>query len=83
MSFDYKDLTPIHITAARALLRWKQEDLAEKSGVSKGSVQNVEKGDEVMDRTIRDIFNAFEKEGIEFYNGDEPGVRKRKKAGES
>ncbi len=82
MGFDYKQLTAPHIKAARALLSWEQKDLVAASSVSLSTVQTVERGGSVLDRTLRDIFNAFEKEGIEFFNGEEPGVRRRKKAGD-
>ncbi len=79
MSFDYKDLKGVHCRAARALLGWSQEDLERESGVSGKTIFNVEQDKSAQARTLRDLFEAFDKMGIEFYNGDEPGVRLRKK----
>ncbi len=76
MSFDYKQLTPEHIKAARSFLKWDQADLARESELSRSSIQNAEKNSEgVADRTKRDIYRAFVDAGIEFFNGNAPGVR--------
>ncbi|MEM7621540.1 MAG: transcriptional regulator [Pseudomonadota bacterium] len=75
MSFDYKNLTGAHVRAARGLIDWRQDDLVEKSGVSKRSIQNIENNINITDRVRRDLYEAFEKAGLEFYNSDKPGVR--------
>ncbi|MEM7619999.1 MAG: helix-turn-helix transcriptional regulator [Pseudomonadota bacterium] len=80
MAFDYSQLTPEMIKAARALLGWKQDDLVAASGVSKTTLQVLESGGTVADRTRRDVFLAFERVGMEFYNHDEPGLRLRKQS---
>ncbi len=81
MSFDYKNLTAAHIRAARALLNWSQEDLEKASGVSNKTIFNMEnERKNPQARTLRDIFEAFEKEGIEFLNGGAPGARLHKKS---
>lgn len=61
--------------AARGLIDWRQDDLVEKSGVSKRSIQNIENNINITDRVRRDLYEAFEKAGLEFYNSDKPGVR--------
>lgn len=76
-------LTSGHIRAARALLRWNQEDLVERSGVSIATIKRLEKMDGVVSAnrvTIEAIVRAFEEAGIEFIdeNGGGPGVRLRK-----
>ncbi len=83
MGFDYSKLTPAHSRAARGLLGWTQEDLETQSSVSRKTIQNFEGGSDVkvMSRTLRDICEAFEKAGIEFTNGDEPGVKLLKVGG--
>ena len=78
MSFDYKNLSPEHIKAARGLLNWDQNDLAAASELSRSSIQKAEK-ENVADRTLRDIYRAFTAVGIEFVNGNAPGVRLHKK----
>ena len=72
------DLTSGHMRAARALLRWEQRTLAEKSGVSVPTIQRLEamEGPVTANRpTINSLVSAFEAAGIEFQNGGAPGVR--------
>jgi transcriptional regulator with XRE-family HTH domain len=64
-------ITAGQIRAARALIGWKQVDLAKKSGISEISIKNIERG--VTDpryRTLEAIQAAFEKAGVVFL---EPG----------
>lgn len=75
---DDSDLTSEHVRAARALLRWEQQDLATKSGVSLPSIKRLETQPGKLgahDSTLAAIRQAFEKQGIEFQNGGSPGVR--------
>lgn len=78
------DLTSEHIRAARALLRWEQKELAKRSGISLPTIGRLESKPGKLDayaRTASAIRSTFERHGIEFYNGDEPGVRLRVKKG--
>ena len=71
------------IKAARALLGWSQDDLAARSGVSQPTIKRLEaEGGELGGRaeTGEKIRRALQKAGIEFINGDGPGVRLRKKS---
>ena len=71
------------IKAARALLGWSQDDLAARSGVSQPTIKRLEaEGGELGGRaeTGEKIRRALQKAGIEFTNGDGPGVRLRKKS---
>jgi transcriptional regulator with XRE-family HTH domain len=72
-------MTAEQLRAARALLRWDQSDVAERSGVSVETIKRLEKMDgpllEVRAATVAQIQLAFEREGIEFTNGDAPGLR--------
>jgi ribosome-binding protein aMBF1 (putative translation factor) len=62
--------------AARALLAWSQNDLAQRSKVSEKTIADFERGARVpYERTIRDMMAAFEAAGVEFTNGDAPGLR--------
>jgi transcriptional regulator with XRE-family HTH domain len=62
--------------AARALLNWSQAELAQESGVATKTIADYERGDRTpYERTISDIRGALEAVGIEFTNGDQPGVR--------
>lgn len=61
------------IRAARSLLDWTQDDLAERSGISKYSVTNIEGGrTEPQKATLDRIIRSLEMAGIEFI---EDGVR--------
>ncbi len=66
------------VKAARALLEWSQEQLAAASGVSIPTVKRLEaqSGDlGGRDETAAKIVAALEAAGVEFTNGDQPGVR--------
>ena len=57
--------------AARELLGWSQEKLAEQSKVSKAAISFFERGEtQPTQRTQRDLINAFEKAGIRFIDND-------------
>lgn len=60
-------ITAAQIRAARAILGWKQTDLATAAGLSEMSVKNIERG--VTDpraSTLSAIQAAFEKGGVVF-----------------
>lgn len=79
---DDAGLTSEHVRAARALLRWEQSTLADRSGVSLPTIKRLETQPGALGayaETVAAIRKAFEREGIEFQNGGEPGVRLRKK----
>lgn len=67
-----------HIVAARGLLGMKQEDLAAAAGVTHETISNFESGRHVPRRaTLEAIVQALENRGIEFTNGNSPGVKLR------
>lgn len=69
------------IKAARSLLGWPQERLAEASGVSLPTVRRLEAADGDLGGrkdTAEKIVTSLEAAGIEFTNGGQPGVRLRK-----
>lgn len=54
------------------MLNWTQEDLADKSGVSKPTIANFERGDSIpYKRTLKDIEDCFLIEGVEFKETEE------------
>ena len=65
------------IKAARALLAWSQEDLAARSNVSLPTIRRLEARSKLrVSETIRlKVEAALEAAGIEFTNGNAPGVR--------
>jgi DNA-binding LacI/PurR family transcriptional regulator len=64
---------------ARAALQLGIRDVARMAKVAPGTVSRLEAGEELKPRTLEAIQQAFEKAGIAFTNGDEPGVKLRKK----
>jgi hypothetical protein len=71
------------IRAARALLRWEQRQLAEASSVSLPSVKRLEvrPGNLAAHAsTVVALVRALEAAGVEFTNGEQPGVRLVKRA---
>jgi transcriptional regulator with XRE-family HTH domain len=75
-------LSPPQCRAARALLNWSQEDLVARSGVSKKTIADLERGATQLPRaqTLAHIMQTFEAAGIEFLNGKRPGVRLLRRA---
>ncbi|MBI3441721.1 MAG: helix-turn-helix transcriptional regulator [Proteobacteria bacterium] len=63
-------ITPEQIKAARALLKWKQSDLATASGLSLPSINNIERaiGSPRVD-TMAALQTALENGGIQFTSG--------------
>ena len=63
-------LTSGQVKAARALLGWRQSDLAAMSGVAEISVKNMEReATDPRGSTLRKIETALEKAGCEFMVG--------------
>ena len=74
-------LTSELVRAARALLRWEQRQLAEASSVSLPTIKRLEAKPGALAAhrvTIGALRAALEGAGIEFTNGDRPGVRFRR-----
>lgn len=70
------------LRAARALLGWSQERLAEASGVSVPTIKRLEPGEGLVQTrvdTLEKLRRALEAEGVSFTNGGEPGVKLRRK----
>ena len=57
--------------AARGFLDWTAADLARASGVSSRAISAFERGITTPhDRTLRDLEEAFQKAGIEFFESE-------------
>jgi transcriptional regulator with XRE-family HTH domain len=63
------------IKAARALLGWSQDDLADAANLSRATVRSVELGYAIRAGNIDEIHKTLEKNGIELLDGD--GVRRQ------
>jgi len=66
---------------ARSALDLGIRELAELADVSSNTVSRFKAGEELKPRTDEAIRAALEKAGVEFTNGDEPGVKLRKAKG--
>jgi transcriptional regulator with XRE-family HTH domain len=65
--------------AARGLLNWSQAELAAASKVATKTVADFERGSRTpYERTVDELQRALESAGVEFSNGDQPGVRMKK-----
>src|SRR5437660_8654041 len=71
---------PVQCRMARAALGLGVRELAAAAKVSVDTVARFERGDELKQRTIEAIQRALEAAGVEFTNGDQPGVRLTKSA---
>jgi transcriptional regulator with XRE-family HTH domain len=74
-------ITSEQVRAARALLRWEQKDLAAASKISLPAIKRLETIPGALAaqaRTIDALTLAFASAGVEFTNGDAPGVKLRK-----
>jgi transcriptional regulator with XRE-family HTH domain len=74
-------ITSAQVRAAKALLRWSGEELAQKSGISLSSIRRVESSEGIPVgqnlKTLLAIKLALEEGGVEFIGSPEerPGVR--------
>ena len=72
-------LTSAQCRAARGLVDWSQQQLADAAEVGVATVRLFEAGiGEQRRSTLNVIKRALEAAGVEFTNGDQPGVRLRK-----
>jgi transcriptional regulator with XRE-family HTH domain len=75
-------ITATQCRAARALLDWSQQELADSAGVGIVTVRQLEAGNTQPRRaTLEVVRRALESAGVEFIdeNGGGPGVRLRKR----
>lgn len=71
-------LSPAQIRAARGLADWSQDQLAAAAKVSNSTVRDFEAGRRTpLAANLAAIRTALEAAGVEFTNGDAPGVRLR------
>ena len=69
-------MTPAQCRAARGLLKWNQDDLASAASVSAVTIRNFENEKSSPQRaSLAMMVRALEAAGVEFTNGNRPGVR--------
>jgi ribosome-binding protein aMBF1 (putative translation factor) len=74
-------ITGARILAARKLLGWPRDRLAPKAGISLAMLKRIEEGTYIPSLKERSALRAaLEDGGVEFTNGDTPGVRLKLKA---
>jgi transcriptional regulator with XRE-family HTH domain len=67
------------IRGARGLLGWSQIELAKSAGLSVPTIKRFETSQaNVSEAAIAKMVGALGAAGVEFTNGDQPGVRLRK-----
>lgn len=75
-------ITPAQCRAARALIDWSQQQLADAAKIGNATIRNFEGGkSEPQSATLDVLRRALEAAGVEFIeeNGGGPGVRLKKK----
>jgi transcriptional regulator with XRE-family HTH domain len=70
----------IQLRMARAAVGWGVRELAEKAGVTANTVTRIENGADAKQSTMDALQGALEAAGVEFTNGEQPGVRLTKAA---
>jgi hypothetical protein len=71
-------ITGGQLRAARALLRWSAEDLADRSKIGVATVRRAEASDRtpsITEANLDALRRALEGAGVEFTNGGQPGVK--------
>jgi transcriptional regulator with XRE-family HTH domain len=69
-------MTPDQSRAARGLLDWSQAELAARSNLSESTIRDFEKGRRVPSiNNLAAMRRALEVAGVQFIDGDQPGVR--------
>ena len=70
-------MKPIQLRMARAAVGWGVRELAKKASITANTVTRIENGADAKQSTLDKLRRALEAAGIEFTNGDQPGVRLR------
>jgi transcriptional regulator with XRE-family HTH domain len=68
-------MKPIQLRMARAAVGWGVRELAEKAGITANTVTRIENGADAKQSTMDKLRAALEAAGVEFTNGEQPGVR--------
>jgi transcriptional regulator with XRE-family HTH domain len=65
----------IQLRMARAAVGWSVRELAKRADVNANTVTRIENGADAKQSTMERLQRALEAAGVEFTNGDMPGVR--------
>jgi transcriptional regulator with XRE-family HTH domain len=68
-------MTPVQSRMARAGTGFSMIQLAKLAKVSPATIVRFERGDELKPRTVEAIQRAYESAGVEFLDGEAPGIR--------
>ncbi len=74
-NLDRVPMKAIQLRMARAAVGWGVRELAKKAGITANTVTRIENGADAKQSTIDRLQRALEAAGIEFTNGEQPGVR--------
>jgi DNA-binding XRE family transcriptional regulator len=74
-NLDNVPMKAIQLRMARAAVGWGVRELAKKAGVTANTVTRIENGADAKQSTMDRLQHALEAAGVEFTNGDQPGVR--------
>jgi transcriptional regulator with XRE-family HTH domain len=77
-------ITGSQIRAARGLLDWSADEIARRTGVTRFTIQRLEKSNGIppsRSQTLVDLKRAFEEAGVVFIGSPEEGPGVRLKAG--
>lgn len=80
INLDNVQMNAVQLRMARAALGWGVRELGSNAGVTANTVTRIENGADAKQSTIDRLRRALEAAGVEFTNGDQPGVRLRKAA---
>ncbi len=80
LNLDNVPMKAIQLRMARAAVGWGVRELAKKAGVTANTVTRIENGADAKQSTIDRLQRALEAAGVEFTNGEQPGVRLTKAA---
>jgi transcriptional regulator with XRE-family HTH domain len=70
-------VTSAQLRAARSLVNWTVRELAEKAGAHRNTVSRAETDQTEHGHAVAQIVRTLEAAGVEFTDGDQPGVRMR------
>ena len=68
-------MAPVQSRMARAATGFAIAEVAARAKVATATIVRFERGEELKPRTVEAIQRAYESAGIEFTNGDAPGVK--------